>query len=195
MYIMSDIKNIVDKIFFYYETYGQKDYIGEPVTQIEHMIQGAMFAEKDGRSPEIVLAILFHDLGHLLEFECQDENEKMGDLGVMNHESKGRFFLESLGIPFPIPNLVENHVKVKRYLVGKNNIYYDKLSDASKQTLEYQGGPMNDEEIKEFENDPLFIESLKIREYDEMSKVPNMKIRSLDYYRGFLTSYLGLKLS
>ena len=33
----------------------------------------------------------------------------------------------------------------------------------------------------------------KLREYDEISKVPNMKIRTLDYYRGYLTSYLLLK--
>ena len=188
-----NVREVVDKIFYYYETYGNRDYIGEPVTQVEHMVQGAMFAEKDNRKPEIVLAMLFHDIGHLLEFEVKDENEKMGNLGVMHHESKGRYFLEAIGIPYPIPNLVENHVKVKRYLVGKNPEYYEKLSDASKQTLTYQGGPMNPEEIKNFELDPIFSESLLVREYDEISKVPNMKIRTLDYYRGYLTSYLLLK--
>ena len=187
------VKEVVDKIFSYYETYGNQDYIGEPVTQIEHMVQGAMFAEKDNRKPEIVLAMLLHDIGHLLEFEVKDESEKMGDLGVMHHESKGRLFLENLGIPYPIPNLVENHVKVKRYLVGKNKIYYEKLSEASKQTLTYQGGPMTPEEIEEFEQDPIFEMSLLVRKYDEMSKVPDMKIKSLDYYRGYLTSYLLLQ--
>ena len=188
-----NVKEVVDKIFYYYERYGNRDYIGEPVTQVEHMVQGAMFAEMDKRSPEIVLSMLFHDIGHLLEFEVEDEDEKMGNLGVMHHESKGRYFLENLGIPYPIPNLVENHVKVKRYLVGKNPKYYEELSDASKQTLTYQGGPMNQKEINEFETDPIFNESIMVREYDEMSKVPNMKIKSLDYYRGYLTSYLLLR--
>ena len=188
-----NVKEVVDKIFYYYERYGNQDYIGEPVTQIEHMVQGAMFAEKDNRKPEIVLAMLLHDIGHLLEFEVKDESEKMGDLGVMHHESKGRHFLEALGIPYPIPNLVENHVKVKRYLVGKNKIYYEKLSEASKQTLTYQGGPMTPEEIEEFEQDPIFEMSLLVRKYDEMSKVPDMKIKSLDYYRSYLTSYLLLQ--
>ena len=188
-----NVREVVDKIFYYYERYGNRDYIGEPVTQVEHMVQGAMFAEIDKRSPEIVLAMLFHDIGHLLEFEVQDENEKMGNLGVMHHESKGRYFLDNLGIPYPIPNLVENHVKVKRYLVAKNPKYYEELSDASKQTLTYQGGPMNQKEINEFETDPIFNESIMVREYDEMSKVPNMKIKSLDYYRGYLTSYLLLR--
>ena len=112
-----NVREVVDKIFYYYERYGNRDYIGEPVTQVEHMVQSAMFAEIDKRSPEIVLAMLFHDIGHLLEFEVEDEDEKMGNLGVMRHESKGRYFLENLGIPYPIPNLVENHVKVKSSVV------------------------------------------------------------------------------
>ena len=186
----TDVKERVDKIFSYYEKYGNRDYIGEPVTQVEHMIQGAMFAELDGKSPEVVLALFLHDIGHLLEFDSKDEKEKMGELGVMNHETKGKIFLQQLGIPYPIPNLVENHVKVKRYLVGKNPKYYQNLSSASQKTLEYQGGPMTNDEILEFESDPLFSESLVIRDYDDMGKIPNMKIKSLDYYRGYLTSYL-----
>ena len=186
----TDVKERVDKIFSYYEKYGNRDYIGEPVTQVEHMIQGAMFAELDCKSPEVVLALFLHDIGHLLEFDSKDEKEKMGDLGVMNHETKGKIFLQQLGIPYPIPNLVENHVKVKRYLVGKNPEYYENLSSASQKTLEYQGGPMTNDEIREFESDPLFSESLVIRDYDDMGKIPNMKIKSLDYYRGYLTSYL-----
>jgi predicted HD phosphohydrolase len=189
------VKEAVDKIFYYYENFGERDYIGEPVTQIEHMVQGAMFAEQDRRKPEIILAMFLHDIGHLLELELEDSKEKMGDLGVMNHEGKGRKFLEDMGVPYPIPNLVENHVKVKKYLVGKNPEYYQKLSDASKQTLVYQGGPMSSEEIESFESDPLFSDSLLVREYDEMSKVPNIKFKSLDFYRGFLTSYLLLKSS
>lgn len=187
------VREIVNKIFYYYQNFGDQDYIGEPVTQIEHMVQGAMFAERDGRKAEIIIALFLHDIGHLLELESVDKDEKMGDLGVKNHEGKGRIFLENLGIPYPIPNLVENHVKVKKYLVGKNPEYYEKLSEASKQTLEYQGGPMNLEEIKLFEQDPLFQDSLLVRQYDEMSKVPNFKIKSLEFYRGFLTSYLLLR--
>ena len=185
------VKDRVDTIFSYYEKYGDHDYIGEPVTQIEHMVQAAMFAEHDRRSKELVIALFLHDIGHLLEFDSSDEKEKMGDLGVMNHETKGKIFLQRLGIPYPIPNLVENHVKVKRYLVGKNNKYYENLSEASKKTLTYQGGPMTEEEIIEFEKDPLFTQSLLIRDYDDMAKVPDVTIKSLDYYRGYITSFLS----
>ena len=88
---MQEIFGKVNKIFSYYEKYGSSDYIGEPVTQIEHMTQGAMFAELDHQKPEIVIAMFLHDIGHLL---VEDNPELMGDLGVANHEKIGRKFLE-----------------------------------------------------------------------------------------------------
>ena len=182
-----NISSVVDKIFYYYETYGSRDYIGEPVTQVEHMVQGAMFAKQDNLGPEIVLAVFLHDIGHLL---LDNNNEKMGDLGILRHETKGKLFLESLGIPKPIPELVENHVRAKRYLVTKNPEYYKKLSKASKETLEYQGGKMTVDEIREFELDDLFYNSLLVRKYDEMSKRTDIPINELSYYRKYLTNYL-----
>ena len=104
-------------------TYGKYDYIGEDVSQIEHMIQAAMIAEEEKQSTDVILACFLHDIGHLL---VEDNPNMMGELGVENHETLGRKFLEELGIPEPIPELVENHVKVKRYLVGKNQEYYQK---------------------------------------------------------------------
>ena len=35
---MLSIEQRLDKIFSYYEKYGERDYIGEDVTQLEHMI-------------------------------------------------------------------------------------------------------------------------------------------------------------
>ena len=55
------VREIVNKIFYYYENFGDQDYIGEPVTQIEHMVQGAMFAERDGRKAEIIIALFLHN--------------------------------------------------------------------------------------------------------------------------------------
>ena len=42
----------IDKILSYYEQFGAADYIGEPVSQIEHMTQAAMLAEEDGQPVE-----------------------------------------------------------------------------------------------------------------------------------------------
>ena len=58
----------------------------------------------------------------------------------------------------------------KRYLVSIDESYYEKLSDASKKTLEYQGGKMNEEEINNFEKDLDMIEILGVRYHDDNGK-------------------------
>ena len=74
-------KNKIDELFNYYVKYGNYDYIGEPVSQVEHMVQAAMLAEKDGQSKDVILAALFHDIGHLLQLESK-ESETMGKYGI-----------------------------------------------------------------------------------------------------------------
>ena len=179
----------IDKIFSYYEQFGAADYIGEPVSQIEHMTQAAMLAEEDGQPVEVILAALFHDIGHLIQIECR-ESERMGNYGVKNHELIAGRFLRDHGIPEPIPSLAENHVKVKKYRTYKDPEYYNKLSEGSKKSLEFQGGPMNLEEARLFEQDKLFKQSLKLRDYDDGAKIENKPIKSLEYYKNMLSEYL-----
>ena len=53
------LKNIVEtatEIIDLYEKYGNADYIGEPVSQIEHMCQSAQLAAEVGASEEVILA-------------------------------------------------------------------------------------------------------------------------------------------
>ena len=44
---------LVDKVFGYYEKYGNQNYIGEKVTQLEHATQCAMLAEQEGHPKEV----------------------------------------------------------------------------------------------------------------------------------------------
>ena len=173
------------KIFEYYEKYGNKDYIGEEVSQIEHMVQCAMIAEENNEDIYMILACLFHDIGHLIQIECE-EKSKMGEYGLKNHEKIGKQYLIDNGIPQPIPDLVESHVSSKRYLTFKKPEYTRNLSDASKQTLIFQGGPMDKEEALKFENSYIFKRALKLREYDDKAKVKGKKINNLKYYEEML---------
>ena len=61
------IKKTVDEVLALYRRFGNEDYIGEPVSQIEHMCQCAQLAEKEGYGDEVILAAFFHDIGHLCE--------------------------------------------------------------------------------------------------------------------------------
>lgn len=163
-----DIQNIVDEVFALYDRYGSEDYIGEPVSQLQHMSQAAALAMKEHCDDEVVLAAFFHDIGHI----CVMHNERndMGGFGVKSHEKIGADFLRSKGFPEKIARLVENHVQAKRYLTYKYPDYYNELSHASKQTLEFQGGRMSAEEASTFENDPLFEMSIRMRKWDELAK-------------------------
>lgn len=169
------------EIFNYYEKYGNKDYIGEEVSQIEHMIQCAMLAEENNEDDDMILACLFHDIGHLIQIDY--EENKMGKYGLKNHEKIGKQYLIDVGIPQPIPDLVESHVKSKRYLTFKNKNYIKNLSEASIETLKLQGGPMNNEETIEFENSKIFNQALRLRYYDDKAKVKNKNINNLEYYK------------
>lgn len=176
----------VNKIFSYYESFGTKDYIGEEVTQIEHMVQAAMLSEENGDSVEVILGALFHDIGHLVAFD----KDTMGGFGIKNHQVLGANFLRELGIPEIIPELVESHVNSKKYL-ARDEKYYNSLSRASQTTLKYQGGIFNDEEALEYESFPNFELYIKIRLYDDAAKDPNKTIKPLNYYKDMLLEYLN----
>jgi phosphonate degradation associated HDIG domain protein len=169
-------QKITDEIFDLYEKHGSDDYIGEPVSQLEHMSQSAQLAIDQGFDDEVVLAAFFHDIGHL----CAKDAENMGGFGVKSHERIGADFLRAKGYPEKIAKLVENHVQAKRYLTYKSPEYYDRLSEASRRTLEFQGGKMSPEEATAFENDLLFHESIKMRTWDEEAKLENIPIIDIE---------------
>ncbi len=105
---------IVDEIFSLYENYGAADYIGEPVSQIEHMCQAAQLAEAEGYDEEVVLAAFFHDIGHLCEHVLPVPS--MDGYGIVDHEGLGSRYLLEKGFSEKIAKLVESHVAAKRYL-------------------------------------------------------------------------------
>lgn len=171
----------IDEIFDLFQKYGDADYIGEDISQIEHAAQAAQLAEEQGFDKEVILAALFHDIGHI----CVNKTEylDMGGFGNQEHEKVGEEFLRRKGFSDRLIALVTNHVAAKRYLTYKYPEYYNKLSEASKQTLEYQGGRMSPEEATSFENDPHFAESIKLREWDEEAKVVGVPLPDMDRYK------------
>ena len=172
---------ITREILDLYERYGKADYIGEPVSQIEHMSQVAVLALQANADDEVVLAAFFHDIGHI----CvqHDPQLRMESYGVKSHEQIGADFLRKKGFPERVARLVENHVKAKRYLTWKNPEYFNQLSEASKQTLKFQGGIMSEREAKEFESDSLFEASILLRKWDEAAKEINLPVVDLEIIR------------
>lgn len=181
-------KVIVDEVFALYEKFGKNDYIGEPVSQVEHMCQAAQLAESEGFDDEVILAAFFHDIGHLYEHIASVR--LMGDYGVEDHEGLGYAYLKEKGFSEKIARLVESHVPAKRYLTYKYPDYYGRLSDASKATLEKQGGVMSVDEAHLFESDEFFDLFIQIRKWDDLAKEENVPLPPLHKYKTLAFNHL-----
>jgi len=179
---------IADDIILLYEQYGGHEYAGEKVTQLEHMVQAAMLAEEQGYDEEVILAAFLHDIGHICVTAKADNH--MDGWGIKDHEEVGADFLLEKGFSKRLSRLVESHVEAKRYLTYKHPAYYAQLSDASKKTLEYQGGPMQADEANAFEQHPLFALIIKMRTWDDEAKVEHMAIADLQKYRTMMIKHL-----
>lgn len=178
----------VEQLFSLYKLYGEEDYIGEPVSQLEHMCQAAQLAEELGYDQEIILAAFFHDIGHLCEHIMPVE--QMDGVGVVDHESIGMNFLLKMGFSTRIGLLVKSHVDAKRYLTFKYLDYFQKLSDASKITLEFQGGRMSEEEASAFENDPFFEDYIIMRTLDDRAKIAGVSLPDLEHFKNMAVEHL-----
>lgn len=178
----------VEEVFLLYKKYGNADYIGEPVSQLEHMSQAAKLAEEEGYDDEVVLAAFFHDIGHLCA--DADETESMDGMGNVDHEKLGADYLSELGFSERLTALVEGHVVAKRYLTYKDPGYYNKLSSASKTTLEFQGGMMDCEEAIQFELNPDSDLLIRLRYWDDMAKQINIPVNNLAHLKSLALNHL-----
>ena len=180
-----------NEIMFLYKRYGHEDYIGEPVSQIEHMRQCAKLAELAGADADVILAAFLHDIGHLCEFAFPEKKvEHMDNAGVVDHEKLGAAYLLNKGFSEKIAKLVQNHVAAKRYLTYHYPEYYNQLSEASKKTLAFQGDKMTPEEAIAFEEDDLFDQYVSIRRWDDLAKETQRPLPRLFYYKQLMIEHL-----
>lgn len=149
---------------------GGEEYLGEPVTMGQHMLQGATIAEQNGQSDEIVVAALLHDIGH---FTSEFGTFTMEDTEDRHHEDAGAEVLERF-FPPVITDCCRYHVAAKRYLCATRPAYFDRLSEASIHSLSLQGGPMSAAEVEAFEKNPHLSEIIAVRYLDEAGKSPDM---------------------
>lgn len=183
-----DPQAVVKEVFSLYEKFGDEDYIGEPVSQLEHMSQAAALAQAEGHDDEVILAAFFHDIGHL----CAEagEAESMDGMGNVDHEQIGADYLLERGFSERVANLVQGHVIAKRYLTYKYPEYYNRLSDASKATLNFQGGVMTADEAADFELSPDAELIIRLRYWDDMAKEMNVPVDNIAYLKNIALTHL-----
>jgi [1-hydroxy-2-(trimethylamino)ethyl]phosphonate dioxygenase len=182
MAIPANRKPVTDEIIDLFQQRGGSLYGGEAVTQLEHALQAATFAEREGAEPTLIAAALIHDVGHLLHDLPYDAPDQGLD---DRHEALAAAWLaQRLGLAVVAP--VALHVAAKRYLCTVDTEYFGQLSQPSVQSLALQGGPMAPEEVDRFRTRPYSQEAVRLRRWDDAAKVVGMKTPSLEHFARYL---------
>jgi gamma-butyrobetaine dioxygenase len=176
-------RSLVDEIFRVMRERGGSQYLGEPVSLAEHMLQSAHAA--DGASPTLVAALL-HDYGRLVHDGPEDAAEHGLDT---QHEEVAVAFLGRCFGP-AVVEPIRMHVAAKRYLCAVEPAYLEQLSPASRLSLELQGGPFTSGEAATFRASPYADDAVRLRRYDDVGKDPGMATPDLEHYRPLLESVL-----
>lgn len=173
----------VDELLELYRSHGGDPY-GEDVTQLDHALQCAALAARRGDPPELIIAALLHDVGHLAELRdgITYEESIRRDQG---HEAVGAALLAKL-YPVPITGPIALHVTAKRWRCTVDPAYEAGLSAASTTSLALQGGHLSPEERRTFEADPSFAVAVALRELDDAGKVEGLEVEDLEAYEGML---------
>ncbi|MEO8267530.1 MAG: TauD/TfdA family dioxygenase [Ilumatobacteraceae bacterium] len=159
-------------------TLGAHEY-GERVDMLSHSLQTAGAVKANGGSDSLVLAALFHDVGHLLGPTTQ--------WGLPDHAEIGARFLGRWFGP-AVTEPIRLHVAAKRYLTATDPEYMNELSPASLATLEQQGGPFTPDEAAAFRDNPMAGDAVRLRRADDAGKIADHEPDGLDTYRGLLAA-------
>ena len=175
-------REVTQEILRLFREKGGSQYGGEAVTQQEHALQAALFAEREQADATLIAAALLHDVGHLLHSLPDDAP----DQGVDDrHETlAARWLAKRFGPAVVEP--VRLHVAAKRYLCVIDSDYLRQLSPPSTLSLKLQGGPMSDDEIRAFQSHPFCEASVRLRRWDDAAKVPELATPSLEHFAQYI---------
>jgi phosphonate degradation associated HDIG domain protein len=165
----------IEKLF---KDHGDIEYAGEGVSQLEHALQAAHAAEREGATSELVTAALLHDLGHML-------NQQGDTPTARGIDDQHQYF----ALPFIRPLFgdavcepIRLHVEAKRALCTLEPDYYEALSEDSKRSLELQGGIHSPEETDAFLAKPFAEDAVRVRRWDDAAKIPGAPTPPLSHY-------------
>ena len=168
----------IEEIELLFTQRGSDQYSGEPVTQLEHALQTAAFAEAADSSDEMVTAALLHDLGHLLH----DFGETPSMRGIDDvHQYRALPFLRGT-FSSRVLDPIRLHVDAKRYLCAMRDGYFAALSDDSKRSLGLQGGIFNEGQAEAFIMQPGAPDAVRLRLWDDAAKLAGAQTPPLAHF-------------
>jgi phosphonate degradation associated HDIG domain protein len=172
-----------------FATKGNREYSGEPVSQLEHALQSAWLAEQEGAGEALVVAAFLHDLGHLINDRGTVANEFTPTLEGIDdrHQYVALPFLRGL-FDESVLAPIRLHVDAKRYLCVRGDgrtvgaRYWAELSADSKRSLELQGGVFTAAEADRFVAAPYAADAVKLRIWDDRAKVAGASTPTVTHY-------------
>jgi phosphonate degradation associated HDIG domain protein len=178
---------ILEQIRALYKDKGGREYEGEGVTQLEHALQSAHFAEREGAPAELVCAALLHDIGHMLN----DRGDTPTLRGIDDqHQLVALPFLRK-HFPEPVLGPIRLHVDAKRYLCATRPEYYDGLSEDSKRSLKLQGGVFSAQDAARFIGLSHAPEAVRVRLWDDAAKLAGAATPDFAHYEPLLRACLS----
>jgi phosphonate degradation associated HDIG domain protein len=161
-----------------FATRGGEQYSGEPVTQLEHALQTAAFAEAQDESDAMVTAALLHDLGHLLH----DFGDTPSARGIDDvHQYRALPFLRGT-FGSDVLDAIRLHVDAKRYLCAMRDGYFVSLSEDSKRSLGLQGGIFNEGQAEAFIAQRGAADAVRLRLWDDAAKTAGAATPPLSHF-------------
>jgi gamma-butyrobetaine dioxygenase len=191
---MSTIMSPVGRLAGLFASEGAADYLGEPVTVAQHLLQTGALAQQAGAPPALVAAALLHDAGHLRGADPLTDKTELSGRELMagtdnDHGERGAAWL-ARWFPAAVTEPVRLHVAAKRYLCAAEPGYFALLSPASVHTLSVQGGPMTAAEAAAFAAGPYAADAVAVRRWDDAAKDPAADVPGFDRYRPLLAGLL-----
>ena len=178
----------LEDLFARYDSERAHGMYDEAVTELEHALQCADCAIRDGASDALVAAALLHDVGHLLIGDLIAIDEELTKDHRHEHVAE-RYLRRWFGPEVTAP--IAGHVAAKRYLVATDPDYGATLSPSSVRSLAVQGGPMTEDECRAFERDPGWEAAVKLRRWDDEGKVAGAATRSFAEFEPMLRRLAG----
>ena len=180
---------IIDAIASLFMLEGAEDYLGEQVTQAQHMLQAAALADAAAAPPPLVAAALLQDVGHFRG--AVPGSDLMTGLRDNRHSHQGADWLAPWFGP-KVTEPIRLHVDAKRYLCALEPNYATRLSPASVHTLTLQGGPMTETEARRFAAHPHAAHAIRLRRWDDDAKDPHAHVPAFAHYRPLLTALMRI---
>ena len=192
---MSTMMSPVARLAELFESAGAGDYLGEPVTIAQHLLQAAALAAAAAAPPALIGAALLHDVGHLRGADPLAGEATLSGRDLMagtdnDHGDRGAAWL-ARWFPPALTEPVRLHVAAKRYLCAAEPGYFATLSQASVYTLSVQGGPMTEAEARAFAAVPFAADAIAVRRWDDLAKDPDATVPAFPHYRALLEGLLS----